>query len=170
MTSAPAPCATTDSEERARARRARRHGLLASALALLAVAASLWVSDWVTVQNERTVFTAECRGAWQGAHCDGTLVAGPRHRFRALKVHGEVLFWTLGSSEPSGKLAACRIVNGRNWTCPESPEGARSITLQMALGQPVKRTNPAAPAFHAVPKWRWWLLRLGLPAGSDAED
>src|SRR5436190_2523773 len=62
------------------------------AIVLLALVGYMWASDWITLQDERTVFTADCaRGIWQGARCSGDLVAGPRYRVHALKAHGEVV-------------------------------------------------------------------------------
>ena len=145
-----------------------RHWFYAIA-GLLVLAALMWASDWLTLQNERTVYTADCaRGTWQGAHCSGELVAGPRYRFRALRSHGEVLFWAVGSTQPSGKLAPCAIANGRNWTCPPSVGATQTITLQMSHGRPVATSGVATKAFHAVTKWRWWLLRYGIALGHDA--
>src|SRR5215831_9894769 len=64
----------------------------------LAFAAGLsWATDWITIQDERTVYTAECRGGdWQGAACTGHLVAGARYQFRASKNDEEVAFWIVG--------------------------------------------------------------------------
>lgn len=126
----------------------------------------VWTTDRVTIQGERTVHTLNCvKGAWVGDHCNGELTMGPRVRFRALKARGEVLFWTLGSNEPSAKLTGCSVQDGRNWTCPVSADAPRSITLAMVRGEPV--TNPAWPTrpFHAVSKVRWTLFRLGLNLG-----
>lgn len=139
--------------------------------ALLVLLAFLCASDQITLENERTVFTAECRGgAWEGARCNGELMAGARYRFRALRPHGEVLFWTQGSSEPSGKLAPCKIQNGRNWICDQGPDATRSITLQMARGRPVTQPGAQTQPFHAVAKWRWWLLHYGIALGHEAES
>jgi hypothetical protein len=137
----------------------------------LILAALTWASDWITVQNERTVYTADCQGgSWRGAHCTGTLVAGARYRFRALRPHGEVVFWTVASDEPSGKLAPCIITDGRNWTCTAGPDAARTITLQMTHGRPVIAVGSPNKPFHGVSKWRWWLLRGGIAPGQDAEN
>lgn len=139
--------------------------------ALVVLLAFLWASDQISLENERTVFTAECRGgAWNGARCTGELIAGARYRFRALRPHGEVVFWTQGGAEPSGKLAPCTIKDGRNWVCSPGPESTRSITLQMAHGRPVTQLGAQTQPFHAVPKWRWWLLRLGIALGHEAES
>ena len=130
----------------------------------------IWASDRITVQGERTVYTVECSsGAWNGNRCSGKLVAGSRHRYRALKARGEVLFWVLGAPEPSSKLTGCTIQDGRNWTCPVTADAPKSITLALLRGEPVR--NPAWPTrpFHAVSKFTWTLLSLGVDFTSSAE-
>lgn len=68
-----------------------------------AVAFSAWSTDGMTLQGERTIYTAGCQqGGWQGSECSGQLAASQRYRFRALKAHSEVLFWTTGAGGPSG--------------------------------------------------------------------
>jgi len=120
-----------------------------------------WATDFITADGESTVYTVECnRGVWQGKRCTGKLVAAERYRFRALKPHGEVLFWIVGSSEPSGKFTQCAIRGGRNWACKANADASRTITLEMSHGHPV--VNPAANTrpFHAVSKLRWALLKI----------
>jgi len=137
--------------------------VIAAAAILLFAAALGWVTDEITIQNERTIFTAECHGGeWRGTHCTGRLVAGPRYRFRASKGDAEVVFWTVGDRDQSGKLAPCAITNGRNWVCKPCPDAARAITLQMTLGHPVVDPDGPTKAFHGVSKWCWWTLRWGL--------
>jgi hypothetical protein len=143
--------------------------VVAAVVAMLSAIA--WANDFITPQGERTVYTASCEnGAWQGTRCTGTLRAAERFRFRALRIHGEVLFWTVGSRVPSGKFIGCSIESGRDWRCPVSPDARDTVTLEIAAGQPVR--NPAWPTrpFHQVTKWRWHLLHWGLPAGRDAEN
>jgi hypothetical protein len=153
-----------------KASRSIRWGLLV--IAVLAMLAALaWANDFITLQGERTVYTADCEGGeWQGRHCTGQLRPGERVRFRALRAHGEVLFWTVGSRRPSSKLIGCSIENGHNWRCPGGPEAHETITLQMAVGEPVLNTAWPTRPFHRVTKWRWHLLHWGLPAGQDAEN
>ena len=132
--------------------------------ALLGFAA--WASDFITMQGERTIYTVECRnGAWAGDHCVGSLVAGERYRYRALPPHSEVIFWTVGSNEPSGKFGDCTIQDGRNWICRPNGDAPRSITLQMAEGVPI--AGPATRPFRAVSKWRWMLLHRGWSRNAD---
>lgn len=120
-----------------------------------------WLSDFITFQGERTVYTAECHaGTWQVSQCTGQLVAGPLFRFRALKAHHEVLFWTAGSSEPSGKFTDCAIQDGRNWSCKSNADFARTITREMVHGSPVPDTSGVARPYHQISKVRWLLLKL----------
>ncbi len=140
---------------------------------IAALGAVTWGSDAITLQGERTVYTADCvqgsgPGQWQGRLCSGRLAAGDRFRFRALKPHREVIFWTVGSAEPSGKFTDCQIEDGRNWLCKPNADARRTITLQMAHGSPVPDASGQARAFHAVSKTRWWLIKAGLPLGNTA--
>ena len=145
--------------------------LVIAVLAVLGFAA--WASDFVTMQGERTIYTVECAGgAWQGDRCSGHVAAGTRYRYRALKPHGEVIFWTVGTQEPSGKFGECTIQDGRNWVCKVCADAKRSITLQMAHGMPVAAHPDVTRPFRAVSKWRWLLLQRGytsdraVPPGS----
>jgi hypothetical protein len=125
-----------------------------------------WASDFVTMQGERTIYTVECAGGvWQGDRCSGTVAASTRYRYRALKPHGEVIFWTVGTKEPSGKFSECQIHDGRNWACKVCADASRSITLQMSQGVPVVDTPTVTRPFRAVSKWRWLLLQRGFTAG-----
>lgn len=131
-----------------------------------------WAGDSITLQGERTVYTVECRdGSWQQQRCGGTLAAGARYRFRALRAHNEVVFWTVGAvGEPSGKYAGCRIADGRNWSCPPNADAKLTVTLQMVRGVPLPDPSGSTRSFHSVAKWRWWLATLGLPIGSEADN
>ena len=133
------------------------------AVVLAALVFAAWASDFVTLQGERTIYTVDCReGAWDGDRCSGQVATGPRYRYRALKPHGEVVFWTVGSRERSGKFDDCTIQDGRNWVCKVCPDAARSITLQMAMGAPVPGPENVTRPFRSVSKWRWLLLDRGL--------
>jgi hypothetical protein len=137
---------------------------------VLLLIAMMWLSDFVTLQGELTVYTANCDGGqWAGARCTGKLAAGPRYRFRALRIHEEVLFWTAGARENSAKFSNCSIQNGRNWTCPANADAMSTITLQIEHGHAVHDTSGKTRPFHAVEKWRWLLLRAGVWAGSSAD-
>ena len=127
---------------------------------LLVLSFGIWTTDRVTWQGERTVYTVACvNGAWSGNSCSGQIKAGPRIRYRALKNRSEVLFWELGSSNPSSKLTNCNIESGRDWDCPENPDAFKSLTLAMSKGVPVG--SPAHP-FHAVVKASWLLIDGGI--------
>ena len=140
--------------------------IVAAVLAALGFAA--WASDFVTMQGERTIYTVDCvNGTWQGDHCAGKLTAGIRYRYRALKPHSEVIFWTVGTKEPSGKFEDCTIQDGRNWVCKICPDAARSITLRMAQGVPVTDTPQVTRPFRSVTKWRWLLLERGFTTDRD---
>ncbi len=139
---------------------------------VVAVAGALgfaaWASDFITMQGERTIYTVDCAGgSWLGDRCSGHVATGPRYRYRALKPHGEVIFWTVGSAEHFGKFNDCTIQDGRNWLCKVCPDAARSITLQMAQGVPVPAPDHVTRPFRAVSKWRWLLLQRGLTAHAD---
>ena len=136
---------------------------------VLALGFAGWASDFITMQGERTIYTVDCvGGAWQGDRCgSGHVATGPRYRYRALKPHREVVFWTVGTKEPSGKFDDCTIQDGRNWLCKICPDAARSITLQMAQGLPVPGPEAVTRPFRAVSKFRWLLLERGITAESD---
>jgi hypothetical protein len=139
--------------------------------ATAAVAFVMWASDFVTLQGERTIYTAQCHdGTWIRRSCSGRLAAGPRYRFRALRAHGEVLFCTAGERKPSGRFTECEIVDGRNWHCAPSADASGSIASEMRHGKAVHDGSGATKPFHAVAKWRWLLLRWGVPAGHSAEN
>ena len=128
-----------------------------------------WSTDKVAMQGECTIYTVGCDGGtWEANRCSGSLSPGERYRFRVLKPHREVLFWTAGSTEPSGKYTDCAIEDRRNWTCKPNADASRTITLQMVAGHPARSPGSGTLAFHSVEKWRWWLLRLGLPGGHEA--
>ena len=133
------------------------------------VAGVAWLTDFVTLTGEWTIYTASCTaGRWEGRRCTGKMGAGDRYRFRALPAHREVLFWLVGSPEPSGKFTECSIHNGRSWTCKASPDASRTITLALDRGKPVRDDTGAVRSFHALAKWRWLLANAGLPVGDEA--
>ena len=48
----------------------RNKALIAVAVVLLAVVASIWASDRITLQGERTIYTVNCEGGnWVGNRC-----------------------------------------------------------------------------------------------------
>jgi hypothetical protein len=138
-------------------------------LVLLGLGFAGWASDFITRKGERTVYTVDCRdGVWKEGHCTGRITAGSRYRYRALKPHGEVLFWTVGSSAPSGRFSDCKIQDGRNWICKPNADASRSVTLQMEHGAPVAAPGGGTRPCRYVSKWRWMLLNAGWTRGSPS--
>jgi hypothetical protein len=134
-----------------------------------AVALVFWTSDQITLQGERTIYTANCNGGnWEGLRCTGTMVAGDRYRYRASKVRHEVVFWIAGSPSQSGKYTDCDVRNRGNWSCNATLGAAPSITQQMINDQATHGSAGLTIPFHALPKWKWWLLRLGLRVFDEA--
>jgi hypothetical protein len=134
-------------------------GLVAILLAALLAAA--WASDFLTFQGERTVYTADCiSGEWKDDRCTGRVGAGYRYHYRAVKSNGEVLFWTVGSREPTDRLSNCAIIDGRNWTCPRNADAAKSVTLQMVNGTPRPTAGAGTVPCHRISKWRWFVLHI----------
>lgn len=137
---------------------------------LIFLAAIIWASDRITLQGERTIYTVNClNGEWNGNQCGGQVAFGPRYRYRALKNRGEVLFWVLGTQEPSSKLSGCTIQDGRNWTCPESIGAPKSVTLTMDRGEPQRNPAWRTLQFHATSKPSWVLLHLGFMKPLDID-
>lgn len=139
------------------------------AVALVVVVFVMWATDFVTMQGEWTIYTAGCvDGSWQGATCRGRLKASERYRFRALKAHREVLFWTIHDRAASGRFTDCDVQDGRTWTCPASADASRTITRRMTLGVPEDDISSGVLHVHRIPKWKWEALQRGLPVGSSA--
>lgn len=133
------------------------------------IGAFAWANDKITSQGERTVYTARCtQGDWQGNYCTGRLQPSERYRFRVLKAHREVLFWTIGDTGPSGRFTDCNVVDGHNWSCRPSADAGRTITHEMTHGHPVPDAGVPTLAFHEIPKWKWMMLQVGLPVRSRA--
>lgn len=125
----------------------------------VALAFASWMTDFVTLEGEWTIYTAVCDGGdWVGSSCTGHLVPGARYRFRTLRAHREVLFWTAGDRGESGRFINCQIRDQRNWSCPATASTVRTITRQMVHGRPV--AEPEAAQVHCVPKWEWEALSL----------
>jgi hypothetical protein len=142
----------------------KRVWLFVAAISLLPLGTA-WLTDSVTLEGERTIYTAGCdAGSWSvgaAGDCSGRLVAAERFRFRALRAHSEVLFWTVGdTTRPSGKFTGCTVQDSRNWSCPGNEQSSDTITHQMVDGVPQPDAGGRARSFHAVEKWRWLSLRL----------
>jgi hypothetical protein len=139
--------------------------------ALIALGVMTWASDKIGYEGERTVYSVRCeQGIWEGWRCTGRLVAGDRYRFRASRSRREVLYWIVGSSGASGKYADCEVFDRGNWTCTEAVGQVPTITHEMVKGHPTHDGDRAMLPFHAVPKWQWWLLNVGVPATNHATD
>jgi hypothetical protein len=136
---------------------------------VVALGIALWASDKITYEGERTIYTVRCeRGDWEGLACKGTMVAGDRYRFRASVSKQEVLYWVVGSSQPSGKFARCKVKDRGNWECEESAGQPVTITKAMANGRPKREDGYHNIPFRAVPKWVWWVLDAGVHVYSKA--
>ena len=125
-----------------------------------------WASDFVTMQGERTVYTVDCiGGAWQGDRCSGQLAAGTRYRYRALKPHGEVIFWTVGTAEPSGKFSDCDDPGRPQLGLQGLPRRRPLDHAADGAGRAGRRPPAVTRPFRAVSKWRWLLLQRGFTGG-----
>ena len=140
--------------------------LLLSFAALIAFG---WATDKIRPQGERAVYSVECSpGNWEGHKCFGRLVAGRQYRFRVLASRGEVMFWTVGKPPVSGKYSDCSVKDGDNWSCRTDAQAPNFIAHQMIGGHPVTDPNLPTLPFHEIQKWRWLLLRAGVPVGHEA--
>ena len=140
-------------------------GFLAVFLVLAGVS---WLNDSVTLQGHWTLYTARCDGgAWHGTRCTGRLVAAERHEFVANKANAVVTFTIIGATTASGTLSKCTIKGGRDWTCQEASGEVQPITLRLSGGRLVSPVDSLSGA-RPISKWKWLLLRLGIPVGSDA--
>jgi hypothetical protein len=138
-------------------------------LAFAALVAFGWATDRIRPQGERAVYTVDCApGTWEGNKCFGVLVAGRQLRFRVVAARREVQFWTVGSPAVSGKYSDCKVQDAENWSCRADTQTPNFIAHQMIGGHPV--TDPGVPTlpFHEIQKWRWLLLRAGVPVGHEA--
>jgi hypothetical protein len=95
-------------------------------------------------------------------------VAGPRYRFQVVEARGEVLFWINEGAAAGGKYANCRVVDRANWSCSPIAQTKNTIAHEMIHGHPVPDATVPTLPFHEIQKWRWLLLRIGIPAGHDA--
>ena len=143
-------------------RRAIKDALFGVA-AVLVLGLLVWASDTITLQGERTIYTVNCEhGVWKDLGCTGKMVAGDRYRYRASTSRHEVIFWVAGSPKPSGRYTDCDVRNRGNWSCNATLDAAPSITHQMANDRATHGPDGLTVAFHALPKWKWWLLNSGL--------
>ena len=144
---------------------------LAPLLLLSLLGFLIWVSDRVTLQGERTVYTVSCaRGEWVGARCTGVLMPAERYAFRASASRNEVFHWIRGTSAPSGTFTDCTVKDRDNWSCRIPTGPLETSTCAMVKGNPTPGCRSAAVPIHDVPKWKWWAMRAGITIFTDARD
>jgi hypothetical protein len=143
---------------------------LVIAVVVIVVGVLIWASDKLTLQGEHTIYSVQCRdGTWQGWRCTGRLVASDRFRFRASRSRQEVIFWVVGSRQPSGKYTDCVVKDRDNWKCNASPDQPAAVTNELIHGRPEYSGTGPAGQLHAVRKWKWWILYGGIHAFSNAD-
>jgi len=143
---------------------------LVIAAVVTVIGALIWASDKITLQGQRTIYSVQCReGSWEGWRCTGTLVAGDRYRFLASRSRQEVIFWVVGSKQPSGKYTDCVVKDRNNWKCNANPDQPAAVTDELIHGRPEYRGSGVGGQLHAVRKWKWWLLYGGIHAFSNAD-
>jgi hypothetical protein len=141
-------------------RRRRARWIAPASLVALIVVTTIWASDRITLQGERTIYTVECvDGAWDGDRCGGRLVPGPRYAFRASVRRHEVIYWIRDSAAPSGKYTDCTVTNRDNWRCSVQRDQPMPLTFAMHDGRPTGGGAGLTVPFHEVPKWKWWAIR-----------
>jgi hypothetical protein len=149
--------------------RGRSQAIVAVILAGAVVAGLIWASDRITLQGERTIYTVTCEGgAWTGTKCSGRLAAGPRYGFRASPLRREVIYWVRGTSGPSSTYSDCDVVDRDNWTCRMAADQKPTIAFEMKKGRPTRVKDGRVIPFHDVEKWKWWLIKSGVPIFSEA--
>lgn len=132
-------------------------------LVVAAMSLLVWGSDRITLQGERTIYTVKCEGgAWDGTRCTGRLVAGERYAFRASARRNEVLYWVRNSNAPSGKYTECAVKDRNNWSCKAQAGQQPSIAYELTDGRPTRSDGGGTLPFHDVPKWKWWMIDMGL--------
>jgi hypothetical protein len=146
--------------------------LFLGALVLLIAVGLVWASDQITWQGERTIYAVTCEnGTWLGNRCTGALVPGERHAFRASRTRQEVIYWIRGSEEPTEKYTDCRVANRDNWTCHARADQKSLRVGELINGRPTPTiVDPtSAIRMHAVTKWKWYALTIGLRVFTDAD-
>ena len=115
--------------------------------------------------------TVKCVGGkWEGTRCTGRLVPAQRYGFRASPARGEVIYWIRGSAEPSGKLSGCKVVDRDNWSCTMAADQMPVAAYEMKKGRPTRSDDPRVIPFREVPKWKWWLMDVGVGGFSEARS
>ena len=122
-----------------------------AAIVVIALGVALWASDKITYEGERTIYTVRCeQGNWEGLACKGTMVAGDRYRFRASVSKQEVLYWVVGSSQPSGKFSQCQVKDRGNWECDEA-HGPAAHDHALDDERPPEARGRRRTAFRSTP-------------------
>ena len=136
----------------------------------IVIGALIWASDKITLQGQRTIYSVQCRdGTWEGWRCTGTLVAGDRYRFLASRSRQEVIFWVVGSKEPSAKYKECVVKDRDNWKCDAKPEQPATVVDELVHGRPGSTGGAHTEPLRAVHKWKWWVLYGGVHAFRSAD-
>ena len=144
-------------------------GIFFGGAVLFGLGLLVWGSDRITLQGERTFYTVSCEpDVWEDTRCTGKLVPGERYAFRASASRHEVIYWIRGSTEPSGKYADCKVVDRDNWTCSIQVGQKASIAFEMKKGRPTRINDGKVIPFHDVQKWKWWLMKFGVGAFTEA--
>jgi len=137
---------------------------------VVALGVFIWSSDHITLEGERTIYTVTCeQGAWDGLRCAGRIAASDRYRFRSSRSRREVVYWIAGSAAPSGKYSDCNVTDRDYWSCKAGAGEQPTIAHELMDGRPVPSAAVADLPFHAVVKWKWWLLRMGIPGFHKAD-
>jgi hypothetical protein len=130
----------------------------------------IWGSDRITLEGERTIYTVACdHGTWEGLRCTGRIAAGDRYRFRASRSRQEIVYWIAGSKAPLGRYGECEVTDRDRWTCKARPDDRPTIAHELSDGRPVPRAPGIDQPFHAVSKWKWWALDVGIPLFNKAD-
>jgi hypothetical protein len=61
------------------------------------------------------------------------------------------------------------VTNRENWSCNVEIGQPPAIASAFSNGRPVARLAGLTAPFHAVAKWKWWALRLGIPGFGEAD-
>jgi hypothetical protein len=143
---------------------------LVIAAVVTVIGALIWASDKITLQGQRTIYSVQCRdGTWEGWRCTGTLVAGDRYRFLASRSRQEVIFWVVGSKQPSAKYTDCVVEDRDNWKCNAKPGQPAAVVDELAHGKPDTSGAALTAPLRAVHKWKWWVLYGGIHAFRSAD-
>ena len=145
-------------------RRILRRVWIGFAAAAFGLGVMMWSADVISFEDERTIYTADCLGGeWTEGRCTGHLKAADRIRFRASKDRNEVVYWRIGAPQQVERMAPCAVQDGRNWSCAPA-DGSKPVPLVLAKGRFQPDPSGKTPPLHVIKKWRWWMLKVGIPA------